>query len=134
MALSMLQAIFRRTCKGKLARSDWLSKKIAWVSCLTVEYDSERSIGRKYEVKFWLTMNEIYLISLHLVLIIVFNSVTMKSPGVFFLPPSLLTFGNLPEHKLGFQQLNCRVVHREFNYTEKVMADCLHCSWCLLLS
>jgi hypothetical protein len=41
---------------------------------------------------------------------------------------------NLPEHKLGSQQLNCCAVRRERNYTEKLLADSLHCSWCLLLN
>jgi len=76
-------------------------------------------------------MNYNCLIALQLVLIACFKSVTMKSPGVSVLPPSLFTFENLPEHNLGSQQLNCRAVHMEFNYIEKVLPDCLHCSWFL---
>jgi hypothetical protein len=75
-----------------------------------------------------------YLTALLLVLIECFNSVTMKSPGVFILPPALFTIENLPEHKLGSQQLTCHAVRMELNYTEKMLAVCLHCSWCLLVS
>jgi len=78
-------------------------------------------------------MNEIYLMALQLVSIACFISVTMTSPSVFVLPPAQFTFENLPEHKLGFQQLNCRAVHRDFIYTGKLRADCLHCSWCLVV-
>ena len=70
---------------------------------------------------------------LRLLLTVRINLVTVKSPGVFVLPPALFTFENLPEHKLGSQQLNCRAVRRERNYTEKLLEHCLHCSWCLLL-
>ena len=69
----------------------------------------------------------------HLLLIIRFISVTMESPGFSVLPPALFTFENLPEHKLGSQHLNCCAVRRERNYTEKLLAHCLHFSWCLLL-
>jgi len=79
-------------------------------------------------------MNKNYPITLQLVLTVCFNSVAMKSPGVRVLPPALFTFENLPEHKLGCQQLNCRAVRRELNYTEKVLAVCLYCSCCLLVS
>jgi hypothetical protein len=78
-------------------------------------------------------MNKNHLIPLQLVLIVYFNSVTMESPGVSVLPPALFTFENLPEHKLGSQHLNCLAVRRERNYTEEMLAHCLHCSWCLLL-
>ena len=70
---------------------------------------------------------------LHLLWIIRFISVTMESPGFFVLPPALFTFENLPEHKLGSQQLNCCAVRRERNHTQKLLAHGLHCSWCLLL-
>jgi len=58
-------------------------------------------------------MNKNYLIALQLLLIVFINSVTMKSPGVSVLPPAMFTFENLPEHKLGSQQLNCCAVRRE---------------------
>ena len=61
----------------------------------------------------WLIMNKNYLIASQLLLIVCINSVTMKSPVVFVLPPALLTFEYLPEHKLGCQQLNCCAVRRE---------------------
>jgi len=79
-------------------------------------------------------MNENYLIALQFVSVACFISVTMTSPSVLVLLPAQFTFGNLPEHKLGFQQLNCRAVHRDFIYTGKLRAACLHCSWFLVVS
>ena len=64
----------------------------------------------------------------------VFYSVTMKSPGVSLTLSALFTLENLPEHKLSFQQLNCRAVLKELNYIEKLLLECRHCSLCLLLS
>ena len=58
------------------------------------------------------------------------NEVTAR----FLSPFWCVQLENLPEHKLGSQQLNCRAVRWERNYTEKLLADRLHFSWCLLLN
>jgi len=58
----------------------------------------------------------------------------MKSLGVSFPSSALFTFENLPEHKLGAQQLNSRVVLTELNFAENVLAEFMHFSWCVLLS
>ena len=48
----------------------------------------------------------------------IFFWVTMKSTGVSFPLPALFTLENLPVHKQGSQQLNCRAVFLELSYTE----------------
>jgi len=60
-------------------------------------------------------MNKNYLIALQEVLIVCFNSVTMKSLGISVPTYALFTLENLPEYKLGSQQLNGRAVLRELN-------------------
>ena len=57
-----------------------------------------------------LKVNKNYLIALQEVLIVCFNSVTMKSPGISVPPSALFTLEYLPEYKLSFQQFNCRAV------------------------
>jgi len=80
-----------------------------------------------------LIMNGTYSIVIQLVLIKCFIWVT-KSLGLSFHPSDLFTLANLPDHKLGSQQLNCRAVLRELSYAEKLLPECRHCSWCLLLN
>jgi hypothetical protein len=49
-----------------------------------------------------------YLIGIQEVWIVRFNSVAMKSRGVSFPPAALFTLENLPVHKMGSEELNCR--------------------------
>ena len=65
-----------------------------------------------------LIMNKNYLIAIETVWRVFSFSVTMKSTGVSFPLPALFTLENLPVHKLGSQQLNCRAVFLELSDTE----------------